>query len=429
MRTDSYGKLVEKRERIAETTLIVGADIGNNFNALGLMDKKGKVLKKLPKVYNSCRGFKYYRSQVESIMKKHGFKDVIVGMEPTGHYWRKIAYYSLELGYEVRFVKTTALKHQRELDESSPDKCDMRDAVTICNLVREGKYIDSQMPAGVYRQLRTLGKVRERIMKYHTGTKHALKAVLDDYFPELKDIFWSMSAKGLWGLLEECPFPEDVLKKGEERIAEIIAVCSRRRESAREKAARVFEAAGESVGLKDIGIADRYRVKIYLEELKRAAKQLKDIEKEMGKLLNQLPDAKILLSIAGIGKLSAAVFFGELGNPENFAGYKQMVKYAGYDPMRRDSGMRVGRSWISKKGRYLLRKFLYFMAMRVVHRSKYFKEYYERKKEAENRFGEQLKKKEALCAVVIKLIKVLFALLRDKREFQESAPERKALAA
>jgi len=31
-----------------------------------------------------------------------------------------------------------------------------------------------------------------------------------------------------------------------------------------------------------------------------------------------------------------------------------------------------------------------------------------------------LKKREALCAVAIKLIKVIFALLRDKRAFQDT---------
>ena len=44
-------------------------------------------------------------------------------------------------GYEVRFVRTTAVKHQRELDESSPAKSNIRDAFTIGNIVREGKYI------------------------------------------------------------------------------------------------------------------------------------------------------------------------------------------------------------------------------------------------------------------------------------------------
>lgn len=136
------------------------------------------------------------------------------------------------------------------------------------------------MPQGIYRQLRTLGKVQERITRYHTGTQHPLKAVLDDYFPELKEIFWSVSAKGLWGVLEECPFPEDVIKKTEEEIVRIIARQSRRDQTSWEKARQVCQAARQSI--------------------------------------------------------------------------------------RKDSGFKAGRRWISKKGRYLLQKFLYFMALRYV---------------------------------------------------------------
>ncbi|MDI6891349.1 MAG: transposase, partial [Thermodesulfovibrionales bacterium] len=99
------------------------------------------------------------------------------------------------------------------------------------------------------------------------------------------------------------------------------------------------------------------------------------------------------------------------------------IKYAGYDPQENDSGQKVGRKIISKKGRWLLRKYLYFMSMRVIHRSKFFREYYQRKLRSINRFGEPLKKKEALCAVAIKLIKVIFALLRDERTFTAKAPE------
>jgi len=100
------------------------------------------------------------------------------------------------------------------------------------------------------------------------------------------------------------------------------------------------------------------------------------------------------------------------------------VKYSGYDPVESDSGQRVGRRRISKKGRYLLRKYLYFMSMRVVHRSPYFRDYYNRKLSSKNRFGQALQKKEALCAVVIKLIKVMFALLRDERVFSNEPPAR-----
>ena len=66
-----------------------------------------------------------------------------------------------------------------------------------------------------------------------------------------------------------------------------------------------------------------------------------------------------------------------------------------------------------------MRKTLYFMGMRASQLCEFFKEYYQRKLKNENRFGELLKKKEALCAVVIKLIKVIFALFRDKRKYQD----------
>jgi transposase len=120
-----------------------------------------------------------------------------------------------------------------------------------------------------------------------------------------------------------------------------------------------------------------------------------------------------------MGKVGCAVFLGELGNPEYFNNPRQIIKYAGYDPKENDSGLRVGRKIISKKGRWLLRKCLFFMVLRLVHRSPFFKGYYEHKKKGYDR---PLAKTEALCAVILKLIRVLFALMRDRRMFTEEMP-------
>jgi transposase len=413
MHTKNYNRQVEKRQRIGEATLVIGMDIGCEFNAMCLMGKGGTALGRYPKVYNSRKGFDYFHAIIEAMKKKYGFTDVLIGMEPTGHYWRKIAFFAMDKGYEVRFIRTTALKHQRELDESSSAKNDIRDAYTIANIVREGKYIDTVIEDGIFRQLRTLAHTRERIQRVNTGSKHALKGVLEDYFPELKYIFWSMKAKGLWALLDRCPFPEDVLAITPDMLTEIIATSTRRKAKAHEKALKIYEAAQQSVGLKRIGHADRARVTTYLSEIRHSEAQLKEIELTIKELLKKLPFSDYLLSIPGIGVLTCGVFLGELGNPGNFKDPKQIVKYAGYDPQEYDSGQRTGRKIISKKGRWLLRKYLYFMAMRVVHRSPFFKGYYENKQKT-------MKKKEALCAVVIKLVKVIFALLRDKRMFTES---------
>jgi transposase len=398
-------------------------DIGSEFNAMALMNEAGEVLGRYPKIYNSRGGFEQFKEVMEVIKRKKGFKRVLMGMEPTGHYWRKIAYYGKEQGYEVRFIRTTALRHQRELDESSSAKTDIRDAVTIANIVREGKYIDTVIEDGVYRQLRMLAHVRENIQRYNVGTKHRLAAILDDYFPELKDIFWSMKAKGLWTVLEACPFPEDVIKKSVEQIAELIGKSSKRKGKALEKAKKVYQGAQETIGLKDVSEPDRYRLRSCLEEIKKYEGQLEEVGDQMEALLEQIPASEILMSIRGVGKITTAVFLGELGDPKNFNDPKQIVKYAGYDPQEDDSGKSVGRKRISKKGRWLFRKYLYFMGMRVIHRNSFFRKYYDRKLKKKNCWGQLLKKKEALCAVVIKLIKVIFALLRDNRMFTMARPE------
>jgi transposase len=420
MSKKDYTKQVEKRQRIKETTLVVGVDIGREYNAVGFMNKDGEVLRKSPKVYNSREGFDYFVRTIEEVKAKYGLKDVLIGLEPTGHYWRKLAYFAKDRGYAVQFVRTTALKHQRELDESSSAKSDMKDALTITNITREGKYIDTVIKDGIFRQLRTVCKVRERIKRYNVSSKNTLTAALDDYFPELRKIFWSTNSRGLWALLERCAFPEDVLAVKVSTIEGIIARSSRRRKTAAQKALDLYQAAKESIGLKQVGSADRYRVKMCLAEVKRTEGLLKEIEKEIKELLKQISYAEYMLSIPGIGAISTAIFFGELGNPEYFQHARQIVKYAGYDPQEKDSGQRIGRKIISKKGRWLLRKSLFYMSMRVVVQSKYFKEYYHRKLETKNKFGHMLRKKEALCAVVIKLINVIFALLRDRRRFDHT---------
>lgn len=412
-----YNKQVMKRQRISGTTLVVGVDVGNAFNAVGFMNKEGKVLSSCAKLYNRREGFEQFVEMTEGLKTKYGLKDVLIGMEPTGHYWRKLAYFAKEQGYEVRFVRTTALKHHREIDESSSAKSDRRDALTIANITREGKYIDTVIEDGAMRQLRTLGKTRERVLRYSVSAKNALHAALDDYFPEVHEIFRAMGTRSLWAILEQCPFPDDVVVMKISSLQELIARSSRKKAGAVQKAKALYQAAQKSIGLKSIGSADRFRITICLEEVKRTVLMLKDIDRQMKKVLMEMPSAPYLLSIPGVGPLSAAVFLGELGNPAYFNNARQIVKYAGYDPQENDSGSRVSRKFISKKGRWLMRKYLFFMSMRVVVLSKYFQDYYQRKLETKNRVGQQPKRKEILCAVAIKLIKVIFALLRDQRKF------------
>ncbi len=228
-----------------------------------------------------------------------------------------------------------------------------------------------------------------------------------------------MRSKGLWRLLETYPFPEDVRKAGLSAVTALLMQGTGKKRRTAEQAKKVYQAAVESVGLKAVTTADRARLTMYLEEMKRSDARRRLLEQHMKELLKEIPLAQYILSLPGMGKVGCAVFLGELGNPDHFKNPRQIIKFAGYDPKENDSGLQVGRKIISKKGRWLLRKCLFYMVLRLVHRSPFFKAYYEHKKKGVDR---PLAKTEALCAVILKLIRVLFALMRDKRTFTEELP-------
>lgn len=422
----AQNKQLKRRKGIDHQTLIIGADIGKKFNALALMDNQGNVLKKLPKVYNSYSGYQWMMKQIQDTIKTHRFGKVLMGLEPTGHYWRKLAYKARSEQMDVVFVKTSAVKFQRGLDQSSRAKSDIKDAIVVANLVREGKYCDSVVKDDLYQQLRRVAKYRERILRNFSAAENRLIAWLDDYFPELQDLFSDTAAKGLRALLRDCPTPREVTEVGLDDLTAILAKASRRKKQAQLKAQLIRQAAAQGIGIADVKESDRIRLQLILDDLDYFEKQKKVLEREMAGLLNQTEYGRYLLSIKGIGVVTAAIFLGETGEPRNFPRASELISYSGLDPFETESGQIFGRRKISKQGRFLLRATLYRMAVSMINHNPQLKRYYKRKIKGSQR-ERPLNKKEALCAVALKLVKLLFALMRDRRCYQKQGPGYRAV--
>lgn len=126
---------------------------------------------------------------------------------------------------------------------------------------------------------------------------------------------------------------------------------------------------------------DRTRVKNRLEglsasspahrsleaQLKHLEQQLAQVEEEISQLLDDDPhlqaQCQLLLSIKGIGRISALQVLAELPDIGRFASADQLVAYAGLCPHQQQSGAQRGVSWLSKQGNPRLRKALYFPAL------------------------------------------------------------------
>ena len=71
-----------------------------------------------------------------------------------------------------------------------------------------------------------------------------------------------------------------------------------------------------------------------------------------------------LLTIKGLGILTIATILAETLGFQHVKSIKQLVSYAGYDVVQRESGTSIkGKTRISKKGNRYIRKALYFPAM------------------------------------------------------------------
>ncbi len=393
--------------------LFVGCDIGSRHHAAAIMDRSGKVLEKLPKVFNSRKGFEFLEGKINYWVQRTGANTVRLGFEPTGHYWRPIIHYMCSRGIEVSFIKTTAVKAMRELTDSTQSKNDKRDAVTLAHLLREGKVLKGVPAEGVWRELRDLVKHHRRLTEENSAMLMRLRAIIDVFFPELTDVFYSVKAVGLWRLLETAPFPEDLIAKRSKWLTLHLKKWTMRGKSAQEKAEFLMQAARESIGL-PVREGDRVRLVSLLGLLEHYRTELRTLEREMERVLYETGYGEILISFPGIGIVTAAYFLGELGNPANFENANQVVSFAGIDPSEKSSGKKSGRRKLSKKGRPVMRTNVYHMAMSAVRHCPELKAYYlERKKDIEaGRLD--LEPQQLLFAVAIKEVRILFAMCRDK---------------
>jgi transposase len=118
-----------------------------------------------------------------------------------------------------------------------------------------------------------------------------------------------------------------------------------------------------------------------------------------------------------------AGLIGEVGDFSKFSTQSEIMKLAGLDLYEISSGKRKGQRRISKRGRSLLRKILFYAAIQMIRKNGIMYEYYAR---LTTRGMERMR---ALIAVSRKLLRIIHAIVRDNRDYvgQYQAPERRVI--
>lgn len=401
-----------KAEAVNNMVLIVGIDVAKKTHYARFVYPDGSHSKSFP-FSNSLSGFEELIVYLNEALKEEKLSKAVVGIESTGHYWKPMAYYLDNQPFiQLVQVNPAHVKKAKEIYDSSPGKTDKKDTGVIGMLVQMGRFQELNLPKQDFLSLRFYAKQREQKVVELGVQRNILHSYVDLIFPEYCHIFKKLESKSSLYILERYTVPKSMVQIGLKRLTDSLRKVSRGQLSDK-RASELLAAAKRSIGLQDGTEAAMYAVRSTVRTIKRIQLEMQEVEERMTESLHKISYAKQLLSIHGMGPVSLSIILGELGDINRYHTAKEALKLAGLNLYEISSGQQKGRRKISKKGRPLLRKTLFFASLRMVKSGGVFRQDYLRLTESNN-----MHKTKALVALSRKLVRVIFALVRDGVMYQ-----------
>ena len=398
----------EKLSFITDEMLIVGCDIGSETHYLRVIDSRGRELsaKAFP-FSNSEKGFSDALDWLSKIAAANDKQQIVIGLEPTGHYWFCLATWMISKGISVVQVNPYAVKQTKEIEDNSQNKDDRKDPKVIANLVKDGNYGMPYLPEGLYADFRRLSMLRDQLNEDRIRCINRLHREMTIYFPEYKDAFGKFDGPFCIELLKTMPFPEDIRAAGINGIKEVW----RTHEligRGYAGADKIYSKAQNSIGLTDGIDSARIAVEWFAKEVSELSEKIKEVNKLLEEKCKKIPYAENILDISGIGENIISGIIAEMGDVSRFDNDKEIQKLSGLGLVACSSGKHKGETKISHRGRKKLRYWLFHAAKSAVAHSPEFKElhvYYTTRK------NNPLKRLQSLIVIACKILRVIYAIL------------------
>lgn len=176
----------------------------------------------------------------------------------------------------------------------------------------------------------------------------------------------------------------------------------------KKRATTLLNAAEHSIGNSEGADAACMEIGMLLEDYESKQKRIEEILEKIKSLIEEIPMAKELLEIKGVGLRTVSGFLAEVGDVKRFNNPKELQKLAVLDFKENSSGKHKGKTKITKRGRKRLRYLLYEVVMSLISKNPEFKaihHYYTTRKD------NPLKKMQSIMAIAAKVIRVFFAIL------------------
>jgi len=394
---------------IKPEVLVVGIDVAKRRHVATIRLGDG-TKKKAFSFSNDRRGFEKLLARAESVRTSSGLRAIVFAIESSGHYGHALMHFLTWGGYSVVGINPAHTKKAKEIEDNSPEKNDSKDSRIISDLAAHGRGREVIIPRGVYADLRRLGKLRERLSVERTRIMNRYKGLVDLVFPELNIILRDVGCASIRRLMARYPSAVAVSRLGLKKLASQLWRWSMGH--IRDEQCRLIHtAAGESVGIKEGLDAARLEMRQTLEALKVVEGRIREVETAQEQALLQIPYAGYLLSIPQMGVVTVATILGETGPLPHYRNADAVIKLAGLNLYTISSGTFRGKTRITKRGRPLLRRYLYLAALRLSKPGSPLAEFHDRLLPIKA-------KPQIAVAACRKLVRVMVAVVRDGADYE-----------
>jgi transposase len=232
-------------------------------------------------------------------------------------------------------------------------------------------------------------------------------------FPELEAFFSDVTHRDLLAILRTCPSAPDIVALPEEEFVRLVTGGGRI--SGRvQRFRRIYQAAQESIGTK-VEEGFHWESQWIVERLQAIVKERKELQTKSAQILDSYLGYRLVQTVPGVGGLLGAIFVVEIGDPQKYRHWRQIMKLAGLNLAVVESGQFLGTPRISRQGKGMLRWAAYQAAVISSAKDPLFHQLYQ--KALNNRVGQKGAKKRALVKLSAKILKIVFAILRDQIKY------------
>jgi transposase len=314
-----------------------GVDVHNKFIVATILSSDGLRLQER------------FDTNLEELLK---FKNWIkengchkVALESTGNYWLPI-YHVLEGSVNFILANAYQIKH---IPGRKTDSLDSEWIAEIClkNLISPSRIFTKD-----HRELRSLTRARESLIKVRTKIKnrvtHELEAACIKLSSVIADVFGKSGRHIVDGLLSGMDL---------EKILESIP--SRRVRKNKEEIRGIIQA--------NLSSSQIFLLRSHLNMIDAVTKQIEEIDAKISDQISlRNEDMRIALSMPGMGFISASTILAEIGDFRDFSSANKLAAYCGLVPSVYQSAGKLINGHITKHGSPHIRRIIVEVAHAII---------------------------------------------------------------